>query len=246
MFVFCMKKFMKVSAALASICMKQANIIYLSADDVVCYRINISTLSKNFQYDLQEVPYYLYNAKLKRLHEFFAGRILAEAILKQHFNCSIPITSMQLKLPQWPQGLKGCISHSNQWVVVAISSQAKYLGIDLEHIVNMNFAKESIPLILTQFEQMLWWMGKVRPLNFYAYITLIFSLKESLYKAVYPVVQNYIDFLEVTVVKVDVGSQMAILKFDQDIQERYSLNAEYEGFWRFCDGYVFTWVVINC
>ncbi|MFM6905391.1 MAG: 4'-phosphopantetheinyl transferase [Acinetobacter tjernbergiae] len=123
-----------------------------------------------------------------------------------------------------------------------ISSRSKYLGIDLEYIVATSFAEESMQLILTQFEQELWQTGKIEHLSFCEYLTLIFSLKESLYKAVFPVAQSYIDFLEATVVEIDIKRQMVRLKFSQEIQQRYKLRFEYQGFWVFQQDHVITWV----
>ena len=168
--------------------------------------------------------------------------MLAQAILKQYFNETHSITSLQYKLPIWSDGIIGSISHSNDLVVVAISSHSKYLGIDLEYIVATSFSEESMQLILTQFEQELWQTGKIEHLSFCEYLTLIFSLKESLYKAVFPVAQSYIDFLEATVVEIDIKRQMVRLKFNQDIQQRYKLRFEYQGFWVFQQDHVITWV----
>lgn len=222
-------------------CMGQGVLIPM-ATDIICYKAGISVLSHICQYDTLEKPNYLDQASQKRINEFFAGRMLAQAILKQYFNETHSITSLQYKLPIWSDGIIGSISHSNDLVVVAISSHSKYLGIDLEYIVATSFAEESMQLILTQFEQELWQTGKIEHLSFCEYLTLIFSLKESLYKAVFPVAQSYIDFLEATVVEIDIKRQMVRLKFNQEIRQRYKLRFEYQGFWVFQQDHVITWV----
>ena len=129
--------------------------------------------------------------------------------------------------------------------MVAISSQTECLGIDLEHIVDITFVQESAQLILTQSEQTLWQREKTMFISFREYLTLIFSLKESLYKAVYPITQSYIDFLEVAVVRIDIEKQIAIFKFDEKIQKNHGLYTEYQGFWNFKDDYVVTWVTVK-
>ncbi|TVT81648.1 4'-phosphopantetheinyl transferase family protein [Acinetobacter colistiniresistens] len=237
-----MENLIKISADLSSNCIQQANLLSLSPD-LIGYQAEIATLSQIFQHLLLERPDYLIHASTKRLNEFFAGRILAQAILKQHFDCSIGITSEQSKLPLWPQGLIGSISHSDDLVIVAISSHSEYLGIDIERIVETSFAEESAALILTPFEQSLWQTEISQALNFCEYLTLIFSLKESLYKAVYPVAQNYIDFLEAEMVEMNLTKQSVMLKFDQKIMRRYGLRHEYCGFWQFNNDSVITYVV---
>lgn len=237
-----MNHFLEIPATLASACLQHATRIPLTAS-TMCYRADISIINQIRQSYTLERPSYLENASEKRLNEFFAGRILAQAILQQHFNCSMYISSTQLKLPQWPNGFIGSISHSNEQAIVAISSQSEYFGIDIERIVETSFAEESSALILTPFEQRLWQAEISHYLNFREYLTLIFSLKESLYKAVYPVAQNYIDFLEATTVEMNMKNQSAILKFDQKTRQRYGLKPEYEGYWQFNNDDVITYIV---
>ncbi|MDM1021516.1 4'-phosphopantetheinyl transferase superfamily protein [Acinetobacter sp. VNK23] len=200
---------------------------------------NDQMLWQHFQIDR---PYYLLNAVSKRLNEFYVGRILAQAILAQHFDYSASITSMSERLPIWPKDFRGSISHARDQVVVAISSQADYLGIDIEYIVDENFAKDSTALILTTYEQDLWQTGKIFGLNFCEYLTLIFSLKESLYKAVYPVAQSYIDFLEAFVEQIDMENQSVQLSFCPKVREKYGLLEHYQGYWQIQDNTVLTWV----
>ena len=105
-------------------CMGQGVLIPM-ATDIICYKAGISVLSHICQYDTLEKPNYLDQASQKRINEFFAGRMLAQAILKQYFNETHSITSLQYKLPIWSDGIIGSISHSNDLVVVAISSHSK-------------------------------------------------------------------------------------------------------------------------
>ncbi|MCY6410979.1 4'-phosphopantetheinyl transferase superfamily protein [Acinetobacter sp. VNH17] len=213
------------------------------AEQVVSYTLELMDIPQIWQqYDLAR-PNYLLNAVPKRLNEFYAGRILAQAILQQHFSCLDSITSMSERLPIWPKGFKGSISHSNNKLVVAVSAQADYLGIDIEHIVDESFAKDSAALILTQFEQALWKTGQIHGLSFCEYLTLIFSLKESLYKAVYPVAQSYIDFLEAFVEQIDMENQSVQFSFCPKVREKYGLLESYQGYWKMQGEMVLTWVL---
>ncbi|WP_038344076.1 4'-phosphopantetheinyl transferase family protein [Acinetobacter sp. A47] len=236
-----MTHFLDIPPTLASACLAHATVMPFTPG-AQCYRADIATITHIRQAYILGQPDYLAHASAKRLNEFFAGRILAQGIMQQHFACPIHLTSMQSKLPQWPKGLIGSISHSNEQVIVAISSRSEYLGIDIERIVESRFAEESAALILTPSEQRLWQAEIWQYLNFREYLTVIFSLKESLYKAVYPVARNYIDFLEATMVEINMQHQKAVLKFDQTIRQRYGLKPEYAGHWQFNHDNVITFI----
>ena len=221
--------------------LEHSHIISLSAL-TICYSAEISKLRQLGLFDHIEKPDYLENAAQTRCDEFFAGRILAQAILEQYFNEIRAITSVQHKLPIWSAGITGCISHSKNTVVVVISNQAEYLGIDIENRVNKSFAEDSTAFILSEFEQQLWQTGQIQGLSFCEYLTLIFSIKESLYKAVYPIAQQYIDFLEASVVQINLEHQSVQLSFCLEVQQKYSLLECYQGYWKIQGDVILTWV----
>ena len=63
------------------------------------------------------------------------------------------------------------------------------------------------------------------------YFTLIFSLKESLYKAVYPCAKNYIDFLQAELISIDMLQHTACFKFSPEIMQSYPLLQHYHTHW---------------
>lgn len=187
-------------------------------------------------------PVYLNGAQPLRLHEFFCGRALAEAMLQQHYNDYAPLSPYQERLPQWPQGIQGSISHSRHKLVVALSDRFNGLGVDIEHWVTADFAQESAQLVLTEYEMALWQQGKMQDLSFCQYLTLIFSVKESLYKAVYGRARHYIDFLQASVCAIDLQAQQMSLQFCSPVQQRFGLYGAYYGYWRVKDHTILTWV----
>ncbi|WP_038343275.1 4'-phosphopantetheinyl transferase family protein [Acinetobacter sp. A47] len=207
---------------------------------VICYQTPIDNFLKNQAYLTFEKPKYLEYALTSRIKEFWAGRLLAEEILKKYFDYHLSITHKTSKLPQWPKGTVGCISHTYDYVIAAVSSESKYLGIDMEYIVDKNVLEESKNLVLTISEQSFWELKYNKTISFCEYFTLVFSLKESLYKAVYPLAKKYIDFLEVTVIELDFEKKEAFLKFNRDIEYCYGLLSRYKGFWFFEKGRVIT------
>ena len=207
-----------------------------------CYGLDLSkTLYLHIDQQLKP-PKLIAQAHPKRQHEYFYGRILAQAVLKHHFGLDQPLTSMREHLPIWPPYVLGSISHSQNKLIVALSDKASYLGIDIEHWVTSEFAQESAHLILTPSEFNLWKGKAAEFFDFARYVSLIFSVKESLYKAVYPTAKQYIDFLEASIVDINFKNQTLTLTFLPKIQQRYQLLEKYQGGWAVEQDYIMTWV----
>lgn len=218
----------------------QAKIVH---KQVVAYQLDLSAVDALFaKVDVSRPPYML-KAQRSRWQEFYAGRCLAQGILAQHFQQMQAVTSLQQPLPMWPQGILGSISHSKAHLMVAVTTHMQFLGIDLEHWVDVDFAQDSAPLILTESDLNLWQNSNmIQHLSFCQYVTLIFSIKESLYKAVYPQARQYIDFLDASVHHIDPETQRIQMTFCAEIQQRYALQRLYEGGWQMQDTYIQTWI----
>ncbi len=189
-----------------------------------------------------EHPLKIAQAHVERKNEYLCGRVLAQAVLNHHFGLDQPITSMHEPLPIWPTHVLGSISHSQNKLIVALSNHAVYLGIDIEHWVTSEFAQESAHLVLTPSEFNLWKTRACEFFDFAHYVSLIFSIKESLYKAVYPTAKQYIDFLEAFIVDINFENQKLTLTFLPEIQHRYQLLERYDGGWTIEQDHIMTWV----
>ncbi|WP_353173526.1 4'-phosphopantetheinyl transferase family protein [Acinetobacter rudis] len=237
-----MDQFLVFPETLLASCLERGQFIHLSAQ-VVSYIADIDQLTKLHQHEQLLCPDYLKQAKPSRLNEFFAGRIVAQAILKQHFSCTTALTSRSNKLPIWPQGLSGCISHTQNKLLVMVSAQYLSVGADLQEQIQPEMAKQISSLILTSAEQQLWHHFKTE-LDFSEYLSLIFSLKESLYKAVFPVVNSYIDFLELCLVDIDLTRRIAQFEFCSKIQKNYPVLKRYSAQWQRYDEYVISFALV--
>lgn len=187
------------------------------------------TVLTNQAAHIQKLPGALQQAAITRKDEFLTGRCLAAKILQQQ---GIEDTQnvFHYPLPEWPTGWLGSISHCATDVIVALTQQADYLGIDLEYWVDAEFAMQSADLLLHAHEKQLY-ANLASQLSWTEYLTLVFSIKESLYKAIYPKVQQYIDFLEAYIVDLDLATQTLSLSFTADIQHQHQLQREYYGYW---------------
>ncbi|WP_336168587.1 4'-phosphopantetheinyl transferase family protein [Acinetobacter sp. 161(2023)] len=210
--------------------------------ELFCYGLDLSK-TQHLHIDQQlEQPLKIAQARVERKNEYLCGRVLAQAVLNHHFGLDQPITSMYEPLPIWPSHVLGSISHSQNNLIVALSCNAIYLGIDIEHWVTPEFAQESAHLILTPSEFNLWKSKACEFFDFSRYVSLIFSIKESLYKAVYPTAKQYIDFLEASIVDINFENQTLTLTFLPEIQQRYQLLEQYQGGWAVEQDYIMTWV----
>ncbi len=137
---------------------------------------------------------YIDNALAKRKLEFQSGRKCARKAL-QFFNVDpCPIPAGASREPIWPRGYVGSITHCEGFYAAAVARAATYrsLGIDAER--NRNIPPEIRDLILTDKEKS-WYCFPTDKTNI-----IIFSAKESIFKCLYPLVNHYIDFLEIDLV----------------------------------------------
>jgi len=153
-----------------------------------------------------QFPMELSKAHPRRLDEYLAGRYCAQKALEQFGEREyFPIKSRESRAPAWPAGFIGSISHTKQtaWAVIARLDKVKAIGNDIEIIMPAKTAKNIQEKICTAAERAAFSANYATQLNFPTYVTLIFSAKESLYKALYPLFEVYFGFTDATLVGID-------------------------------------------
>jgi 4'-phosphopantetheinyl transferase EntD len=128
----------------------------------------------------------------KRRIEYAAGRHSARLAMERLGHTATAIPSGVDRMPIWPKGLVGSITHSANWcaAVVAPSEIYRAIGIDMEPVGAV--APDLASTILRADE--------VREINqatcsdHIDWITLYFCLKEAAYKVFYPIWRQVIDF----------------------------------------------------
>lgn len=141
-------------------------------------------------------PESLQHAAVKRQSEFLAGRIAAQQVLSRSGLAGrhpAAVLMGQDRCPVWPEQVLGSISHTTDKAiaVVALARRFDYLGVDIEQHLTVNSATEIASVIHTRSElDLLLQQGVPAHLA----TTLIFSAKESLFKALYPFVGQYFGF----------------------------------------------------
>lgn len=141
------------------------------------------------------LPDDLTTAVPKRRSEFLAGRLCAAVALR---GAGLPEhVGRNGRAPIWPVGGVGSITHSRSRAIAAVSRSLSGLGLDCEDLIPDQRATGLYPAIMTETEVAL------RPdgMAFGTYLTLVFSAKEALYKALSAQLARVPEFLDVTVLR---------------------------------------------
>lgn len=150
-----------------------------------------------------EQPPGIRRAVAKRRAEFLAGRLcVADAMAALGVNPA-PVAIGAQRAPAWPHGLVGSISHAEGLALAAVArnDQVHALGIDCERLLCAATVAEVSASVLRAEERR--WAATLAPCARQRFVTLVFSAKESLFKALYPSVNAYFDCQDAEVFAVD-------------------------------------------
>jgi enterobactin synthetase component D len=177
--------------------------------------------SDDFQRSAIEPPASIQRSVAKRQAEFLAGRICARAALQQLEGLSFIPAIGEDRAPVWPSHITGSITHSTgrAAAIVANKSHWRGLGMDLENLLNVERAERLAGEILTPPE--LQRMAAGRRDQLAMLVTLTFSVKESLFKALYPIVQQRFYF-----------EHAEVLEWTERGEVRLRLLTDLSGEWR--------------
>ncbi|MBO9489815.1 4'-phosphopantetheinyl transferase superfamily protein [Endozoicomonas sp. G2_1] len=203
--------------------------------DVQKYRRTLYT-----KYNIQ-LPVNIHDAVIKRQSEFLAGRLTASIIFQQMGETSAQVMVGDHREPIWPHHLIGSLSHTDDTAVCSITERAnqRFIGIDIENIIATHTAEKIGRQIINLQEKKL-----LLSLNFpyEILLTIVFSAKESLFKAIYPIVRHYLDFNTSMVSDFSISNNCITLKLNEYLLKRYDLNKFYCISWKVQFGKVFTFL----
>ena len=180
----------------------------------------------------------------KRQAEFLAGRLCARAALQQldQLDC-IPAIGED-RAPVWPAHISGSITHSTGHAAAIVGHKAQWrgLGMDLENILSLERAERLAGEILTAEE--LQRMALVPREQVALLVTLTFSAKESLFKALYPIVQKrfYFEHAEVVEWAEDGSVRLRLLT---DLSDEWCHGRELVGQFAVDEGQLLSLVAIS-
>ncbi len=146
-----------------------------------------------------EPPASIQRSVAKRQAEYLAGRICARAALQRLDGLACVPAIGEDRAPVWPAHVSGSITHSTgrAAAIVAKKDHWQGLGMDVENLLDPERAERLAGEILTSPE--LQRMTKLARDDRALLVTLTFSVKESLFKALYPIVRQrfYFEHAEV-------------------------------------------------
>ncbi len=160
-----------------------------------------------------------------RRHEFTHGRHCARLALAALGLPPAAIPKAADRAPVWPAGVIGSITHSAALAAAAAGHARRYagIGIDIETAAPLDDATREMILLPAEFATANGQQAK-----------LLFSIKEAIYKCIYPVVGGYVDFREMGVALEPAGSFRALPECNRfaadaiaDLRGRYCVTPDW-------------------
>ncbi|MCQ4348713.1 4'-phosphopantetheinyl transferase superfamily protein [Pseudomonas stutzeri] len=175
-----------------------------------------------------EAPPDIAGAVPKRQSEFLAGRLCAaSALCALHGAPAYPARGAD-NAPCWPPGVTGSITHSHGWAAALVGAREAWcsLGLDAERLLDAARAERLAAELLTADE--LAHFRRLPEAERGAHLTLCFSLKESLFKALYPLVGRRFWFRAAALVERDANGH-ARLELREDLSDEWRAGTRLDG-----------------
>lgn len=174
-----------------------------------------------------EIPQSIISASQKRQAEFLAGRYAAIAALNAMgvYTNQIPIA--ENRSPIWPIGIKGSIAHTDSKAITIVSNSVflTEIGVDMEPWISKQVSKEISEEILTPDEHELL---HTFDYPFERLLTVCFSAKESVYKAIFGQIKWVTSFKQLETVSITLGEKgMIKIILSEDIVSKLPQKKEY-------------------
>ncbi|XVJ47547.1 4'-phosphopantetheinyl transferase [Pseudomonas sp. UBT] len=185
-------------------------------------------IADDFQRSAVPPPASIQRSVAKRQAEFLAGRVCARAALLQLDQLDCVPAIGEDRAPVWPGHISGSITHStgHAAAIVAHKAQWRGLGMDLENVLTLERAERLAGEILTADE--LQRMAALPREQIALLVTLTFSVKESLFKALYPIVQKRFYFEHAEVLEWSAAGYVR-LRLLTDLSAQWCHGTELEG-----------------
>jgi enterobactin synthetase component D len=175
------------------------------------------------------LPVALSRAVVKRKSEHLASRWLARELLAHCGVADFVLYNAPDRSPCWPDGIQASLSHSHDQVVMAATREPLSVGIDVEQVMSDDTARETAEMLMNAQERAL--LAQLA-LPFARGATLLFSLKESVYKALWPQLHQPMDFLQAELCEVELTTGRAVLRLTEDVARGFARHLAVQA--RFC------------
>jgi 4'-phosphopantetheinyl transferase EntD len=176
------------------------------------------------------VPKPVQRSVWSRRRSFLAGRASAIVAMRRHGltdACSPDIA--EHRGPRWPAGLVGSISHSAFLASAIVASDSMYLGLglDIEDCMSDAVADSVAPHVAPEVLD-----GSIRiggrPADRATVVTAVFSAKESLFKCLRPLIDDFFDFRDARMIALDFTSRRARLRLLRTLAPSIPAGLEFD------------------
>jgi 4'-phosphopantetheinyl transferase EntD len=142
-------------------------------------------------------------AVASRQHEFSTGRMLARRLLDELGHPRFELLRDDDRVPVWPAGIVGSISHTRNLCMAAAVSGARFLGVGLDVEPDEPVETDIERIVCRNAEKL--WVDSAGPEERGRRCRIIFCVKEAVYKAFYPRLREFWSFQDVEV-RIDIAS----------------------------------------
>ena len=141
-----------------------------------------------------EENYFSQLSSFSRKEHYRSGRICAGEVLSKLGTPGQPVLrDPQTREPLWPEGISGAITHSGKWAAAAAgkTSDVSGIGIDLEDLERQVDSRISRHVCIPEEQK---WLQECGEDFLEQNLKIIFSAKESIFKAFFPYTRTYLHF----------------------------------------------------
>lgn len=178
----------------------------------------------------------------KRQSEFFFGRLAARLAMQAMAFAPAEVPIGAARQPVWPAGIVGSISHARSTAAATVLDGRRHggIGIDIEHVAAPDQQTALLETVVSEAEWV-FLQGIAPALPVAWLLTIVFSAKESLFKAAFQSVGRYFDFGAAAVTALDVDRGTVELTLQEDLCRDFAAGQECRvGFEFIRDGMVLT------
>lgn len=162
----------------------------------------------------------------KRLAEYVAGRRAARAALRKLGVAECAIPSGADRAPVWPTGIVGSISHTDKACLSIVSKDSQYAGLGVDIELATPLTPDIASSILVQED--------LATCQSMLDATIIFAVKEAVYKAQFPITKLLFGF---DALGVSLSADRFTAQF-LTAQGRFHAGHKVTGRWALADGHV--------
>ncbi|CAI0852060.1 phosphopantetheinyltransferase component of enterobactin synthase multienzyme complex [Serratia rubidaea] len=189
------------------------------------------------------LPTWLSGMPTARKADYLAGRYCARRAL-MCLGAHVTDVGVHLgRVPRWPEGFIGSISHSAKRAIALATNDARirHLGVDTERH-QPEAMREIAEMLASHAEAQ--YIARL-PLAREWVLTLLFSAKESLFKALYPALQRDFDFMAAELAALAPAERRFTLRLTVTLSAHFKAGDCFDGYFSEDGDHLTTLVVVR-